>query len=178
MLREDGFLVCIDYQEKLMPAMGEKESLIASSAKLIKGIRALDMPILVTTQYAKGLGNTVPEIAEALGDFGPIDKTTFSCARNEEFMEAVEKMDRGTAIVIGAEAHICVMQTAIDLKNEGFEVYVVCDCIDSRKGLDKEIALRRLEEEGITLGTYESVLYEAVEGAKKPGFKEISLIVK
>ncbi|MCQ2551326.1 MAG: hydrolase [Clostridia bacterium] len=178
MLREDGILVCIDYQEKLMPAMAHQDELIENTAKLIQGIKALDMPIVVTTQYAKGLGETVPKIKEALGEFNAIDKHTFSCVRNEQFMETLESYDRGSVIITGAEAHICVMQTAIDLVREGFEVYVVVDCIDSRKDLDKEISLRRMEEEGVLLATTESVLYEALLGAKEPGFKEISGIVK
>lgn len=177
-LRKDGFVVAIDFQEKLMPAMHEEQKLIETSAKLIKGAKALDMPVVVTTQYAKGLGNTVAKVAEALGDFEPIDKNTFSCCLNEEFMTKVNSLAKKVAIVSGAEAHICVLQTALDLKDRGYEVYVVTDCIDSRDPLNKKMAIKRMEQEGIKIATYEMVLYEAARGAKEPGFKEISAIVK
>ncbi len=177
-LRKDGFVVAIDFQEKLMPAMHNKEKLVETSAKLIKGARALDMPVMVTTQYAKGLGDTVPAIAEALGDFTPIDKTTFSCCKNEAFMDAVDNINRRTAIITGAEAHICVLQTALDFIENGYKVYVVTDCIDSRDPYNKKMAIKRLESQGAVIATYEMVLYEAVKGAKEPGFKEISAIVK
>lgn len=177
-LRKDGFVVAIDFQEKLMPAMNQKEKLIETSAKLIKGARALDMPVVVTTQYAKGLGETVPEIKEALGEFEAIDKNTFSCCLNEEFMARVNGLAKKVAIVSGAEAHICVLQTAIDLKDKGYEVYVVTDCIDSRDPLNKKMGIKRMQQEGIKIATYEMVLYEAAKGAKEPGFKEISAIVK
>lgn len=177
-LRKEGFVVAIDFQEKLMPAMHNEEKLVETSARLIKGARALDMPVLVTTQYAKGLGNTVEIVADALGGFTPIDKTTFSCCANEEFMEAVEKTGRKTAIIAGAEAHICVLQTALDFLEMGYKVYIVTDCIDSRDPYNKKMAIKRLESQGAVIATYEMVLYEAAKGAKEPGFKEISAIVK
>lgn len=177
-LRKEGFVVAIDCQEKLMPAMDDEKKLVETSAKLIKGAKVLGMPCVATTQYAKGLGDTVSEVAEALGDFVPIDKNTFSCCQNAEFMEAVETLGRKTAVVIGAEAHICVLQTALDLLDKGYEVYVVTDCIDSRDPLNKKMAIKRLEAAGAVIATYEMVLYEAVKGAKEEGFKEISGIVK
>lgn len=177
-LRKDGFVVAIDFQEKLMPAMHDERKLVQASAKLIKGAKALGMPIVVTTQYAKGLGDTVPEVAEALGEFEAIDKNTFSCCGNEEFMSKVNSLAKKVAIIAGAEAHICVLQTAIDLKDKGYEVYVVADCIDSRDPLNKKMAIKRLQQEGVKIATFEMVLYEAVKGAKEEGFKEISGIVK
>ena len=93
-------------------------------------------------------------------------------------MKKVNGLAKKVAIVAGAEAHICVLQTAIDLKDRGYDVYVVTDCIDSRNPLNKKMAIKRLEQEGIKIATYEMLLYEAVKGAKEPGFKDISAIVK
>lgn len=177
-LRQDGFLVAIDFQEKLMPAMAEEKKLVETSAKLIRGAKVMGMPVIATTQYAKGLGSTVAEITEALDGVEPIDKTSFSCLANDEFKEKLQALGRKTAIVMGAEAHICVLQTALDLLEEGYNVYVVADCIDSRDPYNKKMAIKRLISQGATVATYEMVLYEAVKGAKEPGFKEISAIVK
>ncbi|MCQ4636757.1 hydrolase [Anaerovorax odorimutans] len=176
--REDALLAAIDFQEKLMPAMADPKTLEATAVKLAKGIRALDIPILVTQQYTKGLGATIQPIAEALGDFEPIDKTSFSAMGEPAFAEALDATGKKTVILMGIEAHICVQQTAIDLIDRGYGVYVIQDCIASRKESDNLCGQQRMAAAGAVITTYESVLYELLRGAKADGFKAVSAIVK
>ena len=176
--RDDAIFVAIDFQERLLPVMHDCETLEAKAAKLVKGMRTLNIPIIVTQQYTKGLGQTVPSIAEALGEFTPIEKTSFSCLGEEAFVDAIEASDKGTVILAGVEAHICVEQTAIDLLRDGYEVAIVADCIQSRDPQNKEITLQRLAQAGAIVTSYESVLHELLGGSKASEFKAISAIVK
>lgn len=176
--REDALLVAIDFQEKLMPAMADPKTLEATVIKLAKGIGAMDIPVLVTQQYTKGLGSTVRPIAEALGDFEPIDKTSFSAMGEPTFVQALTAAGKKTVILMGIEAHICVQQTAIDLIDRGYSVYVIQDCIASRKESDSLCSQQRMAAAGAVITTYESVLYELLRGAKADGFKAVSAIVK
>lgn len=176
--RDDAIFVAIDFQERLLSAMHDCEALKARVVKLVKGMRELGVPMIVTQQYTKGLGTTVPSIAEAIGDFTPVEKTSFSCLGEDTFVEAIEASDKGIVILAGIEAHICVEQTAIDLLRDGYEVAIVADCIQSRDPKNKEITLQRLAQAGAIVTSYESVLYELLGGAKAPEFKAISAIVK
>ena len=117
-------------------------------------------------------------MAEALGAFEPIDKTSFSCIGEPVFAETLENSTKGTVILAGIAAHICVEQTALDLIREGYRVALVTDCIDSRNPQNKERTILRLAQEGVVITTYESVLYELLGSAKAPEFKAISAIVK
>ena len=168
----------IDYQEKLVPAMNEKEEFVKNSAILIKGLNALGVPIIVTQQYTKGLGNTISEIREALCKFTPYDKITFSCVGNQEIMEAVRSANVKNVVLCGCEAHICVLQTAIDLIEMGINVIVVEDCIASRKEQDMFSALLRAEKEGALITTYEAILFELCERGGSDTFKYISKLIK
>lgn len=176
--RNDTVLIAIDFQEKLMPAMADPAALEAVVVKLAEGAKVLEIPVIVTQQYTKGLGPTVPSIAEALGDFEPIDKITFSAMGQPEFVQALENSGRKTVILIGIEAHICVQQTALELLEQGYRVYVVRDCIASRKESDSLCSQQRMAGAGAVITTYESVLYELMRGAKADGFKAVSAIVK
>ena len=176
--KDDAIFVAIDFQEKLMPAMADKEELEKKIVKLASGMKVLGIPTIVTQQYTKGLGATIPSVAEALGEFTPIDKTTFSCLKNEEFVSQLESLDRGTVILAGIEAHICVEQTAIQLLEDGYEVALVTDCIQSRDPRNKDIAIERMIQAGVIPTSFESVLYELLGGAKAPEFKAISALVK
>lgn len=176
--RDDALFVAIDFQEKLLPAMQDSEALEEKVVKLVKGMNALGIPMIVTQQYSKGLGQTVPAIAEALGEFTPVEKTSFSCMGEDTFVEAIEASDKGTVILAGIEAHICVEQTAIDLLRDGYEVALVTDCIQSRDPKNKEMAIQRMIQAGVIPTTFESVLYELLGNAKAPEFKAISALVK
>jgi len=186
--KEDAVLVGIDFQERLMPAMKNNEELEASVVKLVKGCRILNVPMLMTQQYTKGLGPTTSAIAEALTgaigedipvfEFEPVEKTSFSAMGEPEFVEALEKLDKKTVIIAGIEAHVCVQQTVIDLLDKGYSVFVANDCISSRNNIDKKYAQRRMGDAGAIGTTYASILFELCGGARESGFKKISALGK
>ena len=176
--REDAVLVAIDSQQKLMPAMYDPKTLEDKIIRLITGLKALQVPAVVTQQYTKGLGPTIPPVAEALGEFEPIEKSEFSACGCAAFMEALEKTGKKTVILTGIEAHICVEQTALDLLEKGYQVALVADCVQSRDAENTKITLRRLIHSGAIVTSYESVLYELLQTSKAPEFKAISAAVK
>ncbi len=176
--REDSALVVIDFQEKLMPAIKSIEEIEKTVVKLIKGCRILNIPIIVTQQYSKGLGETVSSIKETMGEASPVEKTSFSCMGEPTFIQELEKTKKKSVIIVGIEAHVCVLQTVLDLLESGYKVFVVQDGIGSRNNNDKKYAGRRMTQSGAIGTTYESVLFELCKNAKTEGFKEISKIVK
>ena len=176
--KEDCILVVIDYQEKLVPAMADRENLVATSAKLIKGFNILNLPILITQQYTKGLGETIPEIKEAAGDVPYLEKMTFSAWDDENFVAEFQKRNRKTVVVIGIEAHVCEQQTVLDLLEEGCTVYVAADCVGSRSEKDRDYAIERMRGAGAIITTYESILFELLGWSKAEEFKQISALVK
>ncbi|MEG2323952.1 MAG: hydrolase [Anaerovoracaceae bacterium] len=176
--KEDAIFIAIDFQERLLPAMNNCKELEATMVKMAEGMKVLNIPTIVTQQYTKGLGSTTQPIAEALGRFEPIDKTTFSALGQEAFINELKASGKKTTIITGIETHICVQQTAIDLLEKGYNVYVVKDCVASRKDSDNLCSQERMARAGAVITTYESVLYELLGGAKAEGFKAISAIVK
>ncbi|MDD3349863.1 MAG: hydrolase [Eubacteriales bacterium] len=176
--KEDALLVVIDFQERLLPAMKDHDDLEKTVEKLIKGCEILGVPKLVTQQYTKGLGATVPCLAEALGDFEPIEKTAFSAMGEPVFAEAIKNSGRKTIILSGIEAHVCVQQTALDLLEEGYSVFLASDCVSSRSKNDLKYAILRMADSGAVRTTCESILFELCGGAREAGFKEISALVK
>jgi nicotinamidase-related amidase len=186
--KEDTVLVGIDFQERLMPAMKGSDELEAAAVKLVKGCRILGVPVIMTQQYTKGLGQTVPAIAAALTEpiggetgadvFQPIEKTSFSAMGEPAFAEALEALGRKTAIVAGIEAHVCVQQTVLDLLERGYTVFIANDCISSRSNTDKKYSQRRMGDAGAVGTTCESILFELLKGARESGFKQISALVK
>lgn len=175
---EDTAAVVVDIQERLFPHIHDNQRLMRNSVTLIHGLRRLGIPITVTEQYTKGLGHTIPEIAEALGNYQPIEKTAFSCCGEPRFMAALLKLSRRNVLLFGIEAHVCVLQTSLDLLEANLQPVVIADCVSSRKESDKLIALQRLQGEGAKLASYESILFElcAVSGTEQ--FKAISKLVK
>ncbi len=172
--RENTVALVIDYQEKLVPVMYEKERLFQNSAILLAGLRQLGIPMLVTQQYTKGLGITIQEIREAMESDDYIDKISFTA-----FNSVKEQVrDKKFVIVCGIEAHICVLQTVIDLVEAGFVPVVVEDCISSRKPNDKKIALQRMQQEGAIITTYESLLFELLKVAGTEESKRIQRLIK
>ena len=172
--RENTVALVIDYQEKLVPVMDEKERLIQNSSILFAGLKHLGIPMIVTQQYTKGLGITVQEIRDAMESDEYIDKISFTA-----FDSVKEQIrDKKFVIVCGIEAHICVLQTVIDLVEEGFVPVVVEDCISSRKPNDKEVAIRRMLEEGAIVTTYESLLFELLKIAGTEESKRIQRLIK
>ena len=186
--REDAVLVGIDLQGRLMPVVKGGDELEAAAVKLVKGCRILGVPVIVTQQYTKGLGETVPAVAAALtepigeeigaAEFKPIEKTSFSAMGEPAFVEALEALGRKTVIIAGIEAHVCVQQTVLDLLEKGYTVFIANDCISSRSNTDKKYSQRRMGDAGAVGTTFESILFELLKGAREPGFKQISALVK
>lgn len=169
----------IDYQEKLVPVMSVKEQLIENTSKLVKGLNILNIPTLYSQQYTKGLGMTIPELVETTeGDFTYFDKTSFSCVEDPAIIKAIESSNCKSIIVCGIESHICVLQTVIDLLAKNYQVYLVTDCISSRKENDTHIAMKRATSEGALLTTCESLLFELTASAKSESFRAISQLIK
>jgi len=175
---EDTALVVVDMQEKLVRAMHEKESLVQRTVKLIKGAQILGLPILWTEQNPNGLGPTIPEIAELLTDQQPITKLSFSCCGESSFEEELEAIGREQILIAGIESHVCVYQTAADLLDMGFDVEVVSDAVASRTPENKRIGLEKCREYGASITSVETALFELVQVAEGPQFKELIKVVK
>ena len=178
LLLENTMALVVDYQERLLPVINENEVLAQRSAVLLKGLKALGIPMVMTQQYTKGIGMTVPEIIQAVGSEEYFDKLAFSCFEDDNIRKKIFQLGKKTVLVCGIEAHICVLQTCIDLKTAGYTPVLVTDCIGSRKESDKQVALLRAQSEGILLTTTESILFELTRKAGSPVFKEISKLIK
>lgn len=172
--REHAVALVVDYQEKLVPAMNESEKLLHNSCILLEGLKILDVPMVITQQYTKGLGMTVEAITQAAGTAEYIDKISFTA------YDCVKEQIRAKkyVIVCGIESHICVLQTVIDLKAAGFVPVLVADCVDSRKASDKEVALERARQEGAIVTTYESLLFELLKVAGTETSKKIQKLIR
>ena len=171
-------LVAIDFQKKLFPVMYDKEKLLKQVIKLIQGVKVLEIPIILTEQYPRGLGPTLPEIAGLLPGTTPIEKTCFSCCDAPSFCNSLEATKRQQVLICGIEAHICVYQTAVALVQAGYEVQVVADCVSSRDPENKMVSLFKMGIAGITATTMEMALFELLKVASGNKFKQISNIVK
>lgn len=168
----------IDIQEKLYPHMDQKEELLRRTSILLEGFRVLDIPIVLTEQYPKGLGPTLEAISSLLGKEPVFEKISFSCCGEAAVSDRLKSMERPILILCGIEAHVCVLQTVVDLREEGYAVVVVEDCISSRNPEDKRVAVDRMRSEGAIISTCESVLFELARVAGTEEFKAISRLVK
>jgi nicotinamidase-related amidase len=175
---QNTVLVAIDFQEKLFPAMHDKERLLNQVVRLLKGAKVLEIPVILTEQYPQGLGPTLPEIAGLLPDVKPVEKTCFSCCNAELFRAALEGVNCKQVLLCGIEAHICVYQTAVALCQAGYEVQVVADCVSSRDPEDKAVSLLKMGADGISPTTMEMALFELLKVASGEKFRQISKIVK
>lgn len=180
--RDNTLTLAIDYQERLVPVMNDRERLIETSVKFIKGMGILGIPVIFTQQYTKGLGMTVKELQDAYtgdgAEFSYFDKKKYSCYADGTIKEAIDGAGKKNILICGMETHICVMMTAMDLADAGYNVAIVTDCVSTRKPEDGKIGLKRAVQENIMLTTYEAALFELTKGADMEGFKEISKLVK
>lgn len=175
---DECVFVQVDIQERLFPHIADKEELEKNLNILIKGLILHEIPIIVNEQYKKGIGETIPSIRELTDDYPHFEKTTFSCCGQEDSLAAVKATGKKFVILAGIETHVCVLQTALDLLEEGLQPVLVTDCVNSRKQKDKDMAISRLIQAGVIPTTYESLLFELTVNAKHPQFKEISKLVK
>ena len=176
--KENTSALIIDFQERLFPAMNEKETLLKNTKILVEGLHLLGIPVAFTQQYTKGLGETIDELKSLVHGFAAIEKTDFSCFGAEEYTTFLQHHQSKTIILCGIEAHVCVLQSAVDLKEAGYHPIVVTDCITSRNALNKENAIDRFRFENIMTATCESILFELTRSAKAEEFRAISKLVK
>ena len=176
--KENTALLIIDVQAKIFPVMFESEKLLENTLKLIKGIKVLEIPIYYTEQYPKGLGETIQQIKDELTDINPIEKMTFSCYGAYNLFDRLKQDGITKVIICGIEAHVCVLQTGLDLLANGFSVYLPADAVSSRKKFDYKTAIQRMRQHGIEITLTESVLFELLQVCGTDQFKQISKIVK
>jgi nicotinamidase-related amidase len=180
--REDAVLIVVDVQERLVPAIDK--NLYERSQKnhkiAIETAGTLGLPILLTEQYPKGLGRTVPPVLQALEgkSYERIEKVAFSCARDEAFLSAVARTGRRQIIIIGMEAHVCVYQTSLDLRNAGYEVFVLDDAVSSRFPHSYHSAISALRDAGVVVISTETAVFQLLMVAGTPEFKKISSLLR
>ena len=175
---ENTLCIVVDIQERLLPALHDADSMVERSRVVIQGLQALDVPLVATEQYPKGLGKTVPAVQLLLGDGAAgFEKTRFSAVIAE--VEAVlneQKIEN--VILLGAEAHVCMLQTVLDLRAKGLAVYVPFDCTTSRNPANKDNALQQMRDVGAVVSNSESVLFQLLGDAKHPAFKTVSKLIQ
>jgi nicotinamidase-related amidase len=172
---EQCALVVIDVQEKLLPPIFQRDQLVRNSQLLIRAAGILKIPALVSTQYAKGLGGTVAEVASLLAGAEEIDKTLFSCFGSDVFCSALKRLpgQRNTLLLCGMESHICVMQTALGALREGYLVHVASDAVSSRTEWNWKIGLERMRAAGAVISSTEMMIYELMRASSSAAFKEL-----
>lgn len=177
--REKTGLLIVDVQEKLFPKMERVEELYRGIKKIVRGFQVMNLPIIVSEQYPEGLGQTIPQLRSLLGDHYPlISKTTFSCMADAVCQKTILDQPVTQWVVIGIEAHVCVLQTARDLVQAGKDVVIVNDAIGSRSIYDFSSAIAEARDCGARVSTTETVLFELIRDSKAPEFKEISRLVQ
>ena len=175
---EHSIGLVIDFQEKLVPHMYESQQIITNTGVLLQGLQILEIPVVATQQYTKGLGSTVKSLSQYLSGIPKIEKLSFSCCGEPDFMNELRKHRKKFVIIAGIETHVCVLQTATDLIESGYKPVVVKDCVSSRKPGDKETAISRIRDEGAIISSCESILFELCQIAGTDKFKAISKLVK
>ena len=178
LVKEQSVCLLIDMQEKLFPHMAERDRLVNRISTLLQGLRLLGTEIIVTQQYSKGLGETIPQVSSIIHEFSFIEKISFSCCDEPLFAEKIDISEKKFIIIAGIEAHVCVLQTTLDLLERNFVPVVVEDCVSSRDRSDKQIAIERMRCSGAIITSCESLLFELTRFAGSEVFKSISRLVK
>lgn len=176
--RESTGVFIIDIQEKLFGHIEQNESLEKTLIQAIKAFQLLNIPLIISEQYPEGLGPTLASIYSLLDSAPAFSKTTFSCLKDPIIKEEVLKLQKKTWVLLGIEAHICILQTAKDLVRQGIHVIVPYEAVGSRSTLNKELALQEMRGRGVSVLPLESILFECLLSSKASSFKEISKLVK
>jgi Isochorismatase family len=174
----DSILCVIDIQEKLLPHISNHKQVVKQSGMLIEAAGMLDVPLVVSEQVPRALGPTVPETKEHLQDIGIVEKKTFSCMACEDYEKALQAIGRKTLVLCGIEAHVCIMLTAFEALEKGYNVVVVADAVGSRTDANCQVALARMRQEGVFIVSAEMMIMEWIGGAAHPKFREIIRLVK
>lgn len=175
--KEKTALLIIDIQEKLMPVIQDAEVVFANTNRLLKGASVLNIPVILTEQYPKGLGNTCAEI-ELSENILQVEKMCFSCMQSEDVIQQLKTNNITTLILCGVESHICVLKTALEALGNNFEVHVVADAVSSRTKENKQLALDRIRQSGAFIVSTEMILFQLIEEAGTEEFKAISRLIK
>lgn len=174
----ESVLVMVDFQERLAEIVHRADLVVPNALRMIKGCQALSIPILATVQVPEKLGPIVAELETAFGELKPAAKTAFSALREPEFMLALDQTSRKQIILMGIEAHVCVLQTGLDLLDMGCQVHVLSDGTFSRTAENHQLALQRLHDDGATISSVEMALFELIRTSRHPEFRTISKLVK
>ena len=177
-LKEDCVGLVIDIQEKLFPHMDQHELLFNNTHILVKGLNLLNIPLIVTEQYPRGLGGTMEGLSHIIPGFDPVEKMSFSCCDEASVMEKLSVLSKKNVIICGIEAHVCVLQTVIDLIENDYQPVLIANCTSSRNPDDLLIAIERMRQEGAIISSYESILFELARVSGTESFKMISKLVK
>ncbi len=178
LIRDDAVVVIVDIQERLAEAMSMRQKVVDNSLHLIELAKMFDIPIVVTEQYPKGLGPTVPEIKEALPYYSPVEKLSFNCCGTSEFSETMREVGRKKVILTGMETHICVLQTALGLMQDGYDVHLAADAVCSRTKENWKIGTEFMRSAGTIVTCTETVLFQLLGVAGTEEFKAISRRIK
>lgn len=176
-----SFLLLIDMQERLLPAMAGGKEVERRCGILLEAAKQLEVPVLASEQYPKGLGHTVPGLRAALGNAPIFEKTAFSCWREPALKQALiahHESGRPQVVIAGIEAHVCVAQTALDLAAAGFAVFAVADAMTSRAARSAELAESRLRHAGVFVINTEMAVFELLGRAGTPAFKALSVLIR
>ena len=174
----EAVLVLVDFQEKLANIVDRSDLVAPNVLKMVKGCQALDIPILPTLQVPEKLGPILPILEQPLKGNNRYPKAVFSALREPNFVLALSQVKRKQVILMGIEAHVCVLQTGFDLLDAGYQVHVLSDGVFSRTAENHDLALNRLHEAGATLSSVEIALFEMIRTSQHPEFRTISKLVK
>lgn len=174
----ESVFVMVDYQGRLAEIVDRSELVVPNTLRMIKGCQALNVPIIPTVQVPDKLGPMPPELITSLDGVAPIEKAVFSALREPEFLLKLRESGRKQVILGGIEAHVCVLQTGLDLLDAGFEVWVLSDGVFSRTSENHDLALARLHDAGAIVTSVEMTLFELIRTSKHPAFRTISRLVK
>jgi nicotinamidase-related amidase len=177
--KNHSLLLCIDYQERLLPKIHMAEEITKNAIIMIRAAQVLGIPIMVTEQYPTGLGKTVKDIVKALGVYyKPIEKMTFNCFESQQFAERIEATKLREILIMGIESHICVLQTVLEAIRRKYHVYILEDTISSRSPENRRVAFDRMIGEGATPSCVEMAIYELLKVSGTGEFKEILKFVR
>jgi len=176
--QERCIALIIDVQERLFPHIHEFQALAGRLGVLAEGLQLLGVPVILTEQYRKGLGPTIKVLCDALPNIEPLEKSSFSCCDDSAIMSAVTAAGRSYVILAGIEAHICLLQTSMDLIQRNYTPVLVADAVSSRSAFDRDIAIERVRSAGGVVTTVESLLFELCRVSGTETFKQISKLVK
>lgn len=178
LLTRSCIFLLVDVQEKLFPYVEDKEEMLKNIKLLLKFAKIMNIPIIASEHYTKGLGSTIEDVKSLIPEVKPVQKTCFSCCGNEELVSTLKRFESKTLVIFGIESHICIGQTALDAKAMGYDVHVVADAISSRSKFNMNIGMEKMRQFGIVITSTETVLYEIMESKDIKEFKDVLPLLK